>query len=274
MFENRSEEYRVGIFVTLGVLLFAATVLFLGGNRHMFRSKYHLKIQFETVEGLAKGGVVQLAGMPVGNVESIGIAPGGDGMEVIVLIDQSVQPRITEGSKASMRTQGALGDKFVFIAPGPKENKPLSEGSVMEIEKGADLLSALSRKGSDVERIFTILQQVELFVTQLNAGGRTEKIMSNLADATEELKKATGQANLLLKDIRGDKDTDGSLKKSLSHLTSVLEKIDKGTGTLGGLVNDSSIHDKLKEILGTTKKSQNMKSLIRDTIQKAETVNP
>jgi phospholipid/cholesterol/gamma-HCH transport system substrate-binding protein len=47
-----------------------------------------------------------------------------------------------------------------------------------------------------------------------------------------------------------------------------MTKIDSGQGTIGALINDPSLHDSLKAMVGGPDRKKNMKSLIRSTIDK------
>jgi phospholipid/cholesterol/gamma-HCH transport system substrate-binding protein len=49
-----------------------------------------------------------------------------------------------------------------------------------------------------------------------------------------------------------------------------MKKIDRGQGTLGALVNDSSLHNRLSRLLGASPRNQFLKPIIRDSIQTHE----
>jgi phospholipid/cholesterol/gamma-HCH transport system substrate-binding protein len=76
---------------------------------------------------------------------------------------------------------------------------------------------------------------MEKYVAQVNAGGGAEK-----------------------------------MKDSIARLDSILTKIDRGDGTLGALINDPSIHNQLKSYLGGSQRKNNIKSLLRTSIEKEE----
>lgn len=266
--EQNQSEYRVGIFVGLGLLLLLATILFLGGGKKVFSQTYNLKLKLSNVSGLAPGSGVQLSGLPIGNVSDIVLETGSTNLVVTLKIEKIHQSRITKGASGSLRTQGALGDKFIYITPGPVSAEMLGEDGWLETELDKDLLSAISQKGDEFQRIFEILKQTELLVTTLNLENRPATIMRNLVTSTEDLKTLTGQLNLLMTDIRG-KDGD-RIKKTVAGLEGIMTKLNGGEGTLGALINDNSLHEKLKEILGVSKRSKDMKNLIRETIKKSE----
>jgi phospholipid/cholesterol/gamma-HCH transport system substrate-binding protein len=60
------------------------------------------------------------------------------------------------------------------------------------------------------------------------------------------------------------------LRQALVNLSSILEKIDQGKGTLGQLINDPSVHQSLKSLLGGSPRNRYMKDMIRETIQQSE----
>jgi phospholipid/cholesterol/gamma-HCH transport system substrate-binding protein len=47
-------------------------------------------------------------------------------------------------------------------------------------------------------------------------------------------------------------------------------KLDRGEGTLGALINDPSVHNQLKAMLGGSPRKNHVKSLLRTSIEKEE----
>src|SRR3990170_3653671 len=64
-------QVRVGIFVSLGVLLIMVVIFLLGGERNLFERHYSLYSNFGNISGLRIGASVFLAGITVGSVEDI-----------------------------------------------------------------------------------------------------------------------------------------------------------------------------------------------------------
>lgn len=266
--ESRGREYKVGVFVTIGLFLLMATIVILGGTKNLFGKHYTLTLNLPSVEGLGPGSVVQVAGLKVGNVDSVTFSEKDSQLKVTMKIETEYQSRITEGSTGSLRTQGALGDKFVFIEPGPPTARPLKDGEVLSTASGGDLFSALAAKGPEFEKIFAIINEVHKLVSSFNAEGRSNRIAKNLADGTDDLKGAMDKLNHILKSLEEKNGNGNQIQKSLTHLSSILEKVDRGQGTLGALINDSSVFDRLKEFTGGNKRDKYLKNVIRDTIQK------
>src|ERR1700722_15577487 len=66
-----SREFRLGVFIVVALLLFAAGVFWIGSNEMLFRSKYRLNAEFKTVAGLEGGAAVRVAGIQKGTVRRI-----------------------------------------------------------------------------------------------------------------------------------------------------------------------------------------------------------
>ena len=47
--------WKLGMFVLIGLILFAGTIYFVGKQKNLFGSTFHLKTKFKTVSGLKEG---------------------------------------------------------------------------------------------------------------------------------------------------------------------------------------------------------------------------
>lgn len=265
MTERGATELKVGIGVGLGLLLLVVTVLLLGGDKSFLSSTYILKIPFEKIDGLAAGSIVRLSGFEVGNISEIEFSNKDSKLVVNVKVLKEHQDRITTTSLAGLRTQGALGDKYVYITPGEPGGTPLKNGDYIPVEQSSDLMTTLTQRGQELSKVFDILSELDKFAKTINKDGRSDKMMNNLASASDHFKQSMEKLNMAISDIRGDDQKN--LKKISHDLASILEKIDNGSGTLGGLVNDPTIHEKIKAFLGGAKREDYMKSIIQKTIQ-------
>ncbi len=95
----------------------------------------------------------------------------------------------------------------------------------------------------------------------------SQKVVSDLTTAVQgfafigqKLKETKDSAILgvLLK----DEEAGQNLKKALKHLSSILEKIDNGEGTLGKMVNDSSLYNNADLVFKGAKNSKLTKKVI------------
>ncbi len=263
-----NHQVKVGIFVVLGAILAGFSIFIVGGDGVL---KKHAMIlaNFDSVQGLSEGSVVSLAGIKIGNINGFKFLEQNNNLTIIMKIEADYLPRITEGSTIEVRTAGALGDKFLYISPGPASDRHLNNGDTIETLKASDLMSVLSEKGGEARRVFEILKESELLLKSFNNENRVEKILNNLSTSTSELKVAAKDAREMMSVIK-DQNSPQKLTASIEKLDRILTKVDRGEGTLGALINDNSLHESLKNLVGTTEKKKSVKSLIRSSIEKAE----
>lgn len=261
MESSLKHEVKVGIFTLFGVVLFCISIILLGGDKMFFTRMYQLKVRLPQVQGLARGSVVSLSGLQIGNVDEIGFTSGSSEVELTLSVEESVRARITEGSMASVKTQGALGDKYIYIQPGPADAKPLTDGAFIETDKSPDFLDMISSKGAEMGEVVEVIKEARLLLQSLNHENRVGRLMNNLVDATGEMKSVMSEARETFRLMKTE---------AIQPMANVMKKVDSGQGTLGALINDPSLHNRLQSFLGESPRNRFLKPLIRDSIQTHE----
>lgn len=283
----KHKEIRVGLFVASGLGLFLFSILLLGGDRYFFRSTYQLHIQMDQVQGLVEGSGVSLSGIGVGLIKKIRFLPDSK-IDLVIDIDREFAPLITEGSLASVRTQGALGDKFIYIEPGPHQNRPLRDGEYMTADLSGDIIDLIKDKGPELSHLVDAAKELHLLTQSLNEGHRINVLMSNLVTASDHLNQLLVEGRKVIQDLRGesahhssnhamdnktasDKEpknniSEPGLRQVIQHLARILQKIDNGEGSLGALINDPSFHQRLTSMLGDSPRNKFLKPLIRQSV--------
>src|SRR5437879_9569643 len=94
-------KVAVGVFVCLGLLLFAGSIFLLGQRGRYFAVQHPLRTAFTSVVGLHEGAAVQLAGVAVGRVTGIRLSPPGQK----VLGQSNVAADATEHARAGPRAR-------------------------------------------------------------------------------------------------------------------------------------------------------------------------
>ena len=255
---SRSLEFKVGVFISVGTLVLLIFLMLMGGDKVFFARSTDLHVIVDETLGLAKGAAVQVAGLPCGNVKDITFDQPTGRIQILLRIPEKCMDRVTKGSLAAIQTQGALGDKYIAIKPGPLNAPRLKNGDDVEANTEPDLLSTLGRSGGKFEHVFNIIENMDKFFAELNQ----KQTAKQLADLVTNLKSASKSLDDALENKK--------LKSALDSLASVLDKVDRGEGTLGKLINDPTVHEDLKTILGGAKRSKLLKFLIRNAIQKGE----
>jgi phospholipid/cholesterol/gamma-HCH transport system substrate-binding protein len=265
---NRAQTLKVGLFLVVGLAMTMLSIFMIGGNKSLLSGKVRFAAEFEQVQGLSEGSVISLAGLPVGNIESFSFKDQSNKIKVLFYIEKDYASRITEGSQVEIRTQGALGDKYIYIFAGQSNAAVLPELSTLPTARASDLLGIISERGKETEKVFDIIHELHKLTLALNQNNQFSLLIKNMGDTSENLKNSS----LDLKQFSRGLATiqTAHLESSLQKMDKILTKIDRGQGSLGALVNDSTLHEQLKVLLGGNENKKHIKSLLRTSIERSE----
>jgi phospholipid/cholesterol/gamma-HCH transport system substrate-binding protein len=111
-----SIETAVGIFVVIGLICVGYLTVRLGKLSLFGEDAYPLYARFESVTGLRAGSSVEIYGIQVGSVTSLGI----DQERQVGLVGMKINKGVNvyDDAAATIKTYGLIGDKYVKIDPG------------------------------------------------------------------------------------------------------------------------------------------------------------
>jgi phospholipid/cholesterol/gamma-HCH transport system substrate-binding protein len=139
--ERSRVNIAVGIFVVLGILALAYLSIKLGKVSFLGGGGYVVTADFPSVGGLKAGSTVEIAGVEVGRVDSIGLSDYQ--ARVVLRIERGVQ--LQEDSIASIKTKGLIGEKYIRISPGGSDKVIPPGGRLREVEAPVDFEELLSK---------------------------------------------------------------------------------------------------------------------------------
>lgn len=252
-----NDQFKAGIFVFIGILGLIASVLLLSGESDVFARGDRVFLKMKDVDGLARGSVISLNGLRIGNVVKVEMDELGH-MRVEAKIRSPFISSISKDSVAEVRTQGALGDKFIYIKKGT-DKETLKNGDELQFRDDPGLFGVISERGSEFELAFDILKETKLMLESVNRDRRLESILSDIQTLSKD-------SRTLASDLRGALERS-KLEDSLQKLNAVITKIEKGEGTLGGLIQDPELHLKLKELVGGSGQKKHLKKIMREAIE-------
>jgi phospholipid/cholesterol/gamma-HCH transport system substrate-binding protein len=141
MYASRFTQFVVGLFALLGI----AALVYLSvrlGNVGIFPTPgYTLYSNFDNISGLKSGDQVQLAGVPIGKVQSISIQDNR--AHVSMRINNGIE--IDTDAIAAIKTSGIIGDKYVAIALGPGEHNLTNGGTIRQTQSAFILEDAIGQ---------------------------------------------------------------------------------------------------------------------------------
>ena len=145
MSQRKSYAVGTGLFIVLGfaALAYLATQTTSVVNSHQGAS-YLIDAQFANVGQLKERAPVKVAGVRVGQVQSITLAPGKDVADVKLSIDKKFN-QIPTDSVAAIYTSGLLGDQYVGVQFGNAKNY-LGNGGHLVLTKSTQPLEEMLGK--------------------------------------------------------------------------------------------------------------------------------
>jgi phospholipid/cholesterol/gamma-HCH transport system substrate-binding protein len=179
MTKDSNYTWKLGLFVILGLVLFMITIYFIGSNKNLFASTFHLKSYFKNVSGLKEGNNVRFSGINIGTVKNIEFISDSS-VVVNLIIKEEVQKYIKTDAIASIGSDGLMGDKVLTISPGTSSNKIVSDNSTIRSAKAIELEDLMKGLRKSVDNAEIITLQLSEFSLKINKGkGALNKVLTD-----------------------------------------------------------------------------------------------
>lgn len=277
-------QWKLGMFVVIGLVLFVGTIYFVGKQKNLFGSTFELYSKFNSVSGLEVGNNVRLSGINVGTVDDIDFLT--DTTVVIkMIIKDEVRKYIKKDAIASISSDGLMGDKVLVISAGKTSNVVVENNDYITSKKAIEMDDLMVSVKKSVDNAAVITSELAQFSYSMNNGnGALSKLISdeqfgnsikntilNLENSTTEFKRFTvnmnngkGALSKLVTDERMGKVIDSSLtnvKTATKGLNEVIEAAKHNFLLRGFFKKKKKEEDKKQEELDELEEEQMKKEL-------------
>ena len=267
MNRDRALEFKVGIFVAIGLAMIAGFVVRFGRLGEGFKIYYDVTVRFKDASGLLKGSDVLFAGAKIGRVAGgPRLTREGDVVAVPLRIYDYV--KIPKESKFTVGSSGLLGDRFVNVIMPPGQPKEfLPKNSVVDGARESGL-DDLTREGSGlIADLRGTVQNINGTFTRLNTEALSPEAMHNLRASIDHLNETTTALAESSKKLDGviektdatmasaKKDADdlqgtiAEARKTFSSATQLVREATNGNGLLATLIKDSDLARDLRALI-------------------------
>lgn len=263
-------ELQVGALLIVAFVGLVAGILWISGGR-IGGDDLTLFVVADDAASVAEGSAVILRGVPVGEVKEVRLVEDG----VVIRIEATPEGQLPSDSYASLETAGFLGQMVVGLQPGSaadnlasgdtisatvqpgltgladqlgdqagdvleRTQRLLSDDLITSVESGAgafagtmgELEAMLERQSHTLEQLIESLSGMSTQLSAATDGPELERTVANIDSLAARLSTASEQFGA-----------------SSESLASILEKIDSGEGSMGKLVNDPVLHDRMAAAL-------------------------
>lgn len=215
------KQFTVGAIVLVGLLLFAILTLITGNNRG------NLFTPSNTYKSIYKS----IDGVYVGSEVTLHGTRTGNvinmnllkngNISVIFTIKKSHVFMINKSSVSTLKNKGMLGDRYINILTRDLTAPAIPKQSVIPVETTPDIASVIARSAKYVESL----------------GDMINKFSTN---------------------VKGD---GAKLSSILKSLDSILKKVDRGKGSLGAVINNRNLYNRMLILMGEKPRNNYLKDL-------------
>src|SRR5436190_16024842 len=257
---ERSLEFKVGIFVFVGLAMLGALLVQFGRLGEGFKTYYALTVRFDDASGLLKGTDVLLSGARIGKVaDGPRLVREGGGVAVPLKIYDYV--KVPEGSKFTVGSSGLLGDRFVNVTiPPGQPNAYLPPNAFINGARETGIGDLTREGGALVNDLRGTVQKIDTTMTRLNQDTLSAQNMENLKASMEHLNQATSALADSSKKLDGvmeqadstmasAKKAADSLQSAIADTRNVLRSAMQGKGLVATLLNDQQLANDLHVLI-------------------------
>jgi len=235
-------ELKFGLIAVFALVMAGMLIFAVGGTSGFFWQNYPLKVRFPNVAGLMSGSPVRVAGVEVGSVTNVELAPGG--AEVWFNILDDMKPIVTDRSIAKIGSISLLGEGAVDIEAGPG-GTPIPDWGYVPTGKAAATIAELTEQAgagiSDVTAIFADLRAGKGTVGKLLTDEAVYRDFNSLVAAADRVARNVANGKGSMGKFANDPRVYDELHASVANLNAITAKLKNGEGSLGQLLNDPAM---------------------------------
>ena len=245
MNKDTGSNWKLGMFVVIGLVLFVITIYFVGKQQNLFGDTFNLKSQFKTVSGLKVGNNVRFSGINVGTVSEIELINDST-VVVSLLMEEDVQKYIKKDAMASIGSDGLMGDKVLTISPGTISQVVVKDNDFIKSKAAIEMEELMKSVKTTLDNAGIITAELAQFSSSMNNGSGTLSKLMNDKEFANSLQ-----------------NTLANLEVSTKEFSKFTTSMNNGKGVLSKLVNDEQLGIKLDSTIsnlqsGTKGLSENM----------------
>ncbi|MFY7862257.1 MAG: MlaD family protein [Chitinophagales bacterium] len=276
MENDTSNNIKLGIFVSLGILSLVLGLYFIGSNKNMFSSNVTIYTNFKDVSGLIAGNNVRYYGIDIGTVDNIQMN-NETSVTVSMIMDEKYIKFIRKNAQCIIGTDGLMGNKLINIISVSGESEFVEDNDVLQSKMDVSMQGLLSTLDStnqnfslasaDIKNITGNISSKQNIINSLIYDKALEQILQNTIanmektsiylsrfaktsqDLGYEINSGKGLMHKLIRDtvivadlnsaIRNLNETSQKLSASSQEVNSLVSKASNGKGTISLLVNDT-----------------------------------
>ncbi len=261
-------DLRTGIFFVFGICFAAYMGLVIGKNSNLFSGVTNIKILSNDVQSLAENNFVSISGKKIGTVSKMDFERRNGSLFVVanLRLKNEFASLVTKDAKATIKSLGVLGDKYVDIKTG--KGAPIENGDFISLETEDGIASLTDSANKAFVKINELLDHLNSGKGMAGKLISDEKMGTELAETVHSLKTTTAELSSLTKKashgdgllprLLNDKslaknsgETIERLNQAALKTESLITKLNDENGTLGQLSSNPALYNNLSRTLSS-----------------------
>jgi phospholipid/cholesterol/gamma-HCH transport system substrate-binding protein len=255
--ENR-KAIIVGVFLSLGLVIFILGVFTLGGQQKSFDKSIHISAVFDDVAGLKKGNDIWFSGVKVGTISGIKFV-GISQVNVLMKVDQNTQQYIHRNSGVRIGSDGLIGNKLIVIDGGSPQAPVVQDGDVLQAEKLLSTDDMLKTLQQNNQNLLAITTDFKLLSHKILQGKGT--VGALLADSTMGVQLRNSMHNL--------EAATSSAARLATQLNAFSNKMNTKGGLADKLLTDTATFNRIKGAVTQLQQAAANASVLTNNLNKA-----
>lgn len=197
--EKSRLQMKVGLFVFVGLALLAVLLIQFSKSSSLFRGTYALHLHADNAGGIKPRAQVLLAGVQVGTVTDIKLAP--DGKSVTLNLRVYKDYPIYHDAQFAIEQSGFLGDQFVSIHPTENTLPVLTNDEDVPCMAPFNLLEVARSASGFIQQIDGTAKKLDVSVSALQTQVLNAHTLSSFGTTMTNLRSFSEQALDAVQDI-------------------------------------------------------------------------
>lgn len=186
--KTEMSSFRLGLVIIFGLVLFSIGIFWIGKKQFLFQSTFQLTADFPNVGGLIEGAVVRVGGIQKGTVRQINLPSRPDqSVKVVMDLANSTRAVIRKDSKASISSEGLIGDKYVEVSFGSPDAPAVQNGESIQAIPPLQISDLISKANGLLDTANSSMESIEATA-------------DNLKSISGKINQGTGTAGALIND--------------------------------------------------------------------------
>ena len=271
---------KVGLLTLAAMASVVVMSLKITSNQSGFGKHVEYKTILKDASGIFEKTPIKVAGINAGRIKKIELV----GSEALVTFEIQEKVKVTPQAALKIKSVGLLGDKFIDMDLGGTEGDRLKEGSLIATTGGGGFDDLAKDASAVLKEVKDIAASIKNALKDENGDNVVKKIMANIHDISDSLKRVTAgneqKLNQIVEDVRAvasqlafetDRYQKDSLMADLSKIGPILDKTDAavsdlqviiadvkdGKGTVGKLLRDDAVVDQVSQTLSSVNRLVN-----------------